>query len=34
LGDSLAAADHKLDSAFKEKLDELSHEYRFGDALR
>ncbi len=34
LGDSLAAADHELDPAFKEKLDELSHEYRFGDALR
>jgi 1-deoxyxylulose-5-phosphate synthase len=34
LNDSLAAADLRLDSAFKAKLDELSHEYRFGDALR
>ncbi len=34
LNDSLAAADLRLDPAFKSKLDELSHEYRFGDALR
>jgi aryl-alcohol dehydrogenase-like predicted oxidoreductase len=34
LSDSVAAADYKLDPAFKAKLDELSHEYRFGDALR
>ncbi|HTI18017.1 MAG TPA: aldo/keto reductase [Trinickia sp.] len=31
---SLAAADIRLDPAFKAKLDDLSHEYRFGDALR
>ena len=29
---TLAAADHKLDSAVKAKLDELSTEYRRGDA--
>jgi aryl-alcohol dehydrogenase-like predicted oxidoreductase len=34
LNDSLAAADLRLDPAFKAKLDALSHEYRFGDALR
>jgi aryl-alcohol dehydrogenase-like predicted oxidoreductase len=34
LNDSLAAADLRLDPAFKVKLDELSHEYRFGDATR
>ncbi len=34
LSDSLAAANQKLDPAFKAKLDELSHEYRFGDAAR
>lgn len=34
LNDSLAAADLRLDPAFKGKLDELSHEYRFGDATR
>ncbi|CAN7600905.1 aldo/keto reductase [Trinickia sp. LjRoot230] len=34
LTDSIAAVDRPLDSAFKAKLDELSYEYRFGDALR
>lgn len=34
LTDSIAAVDRPLDSAFKAKLDELSHGYRFGDALR
>jgi 1-deoxyxylulose-5-phosphate synthase len=34
LKDSLAAVERPLDPAFKAKLDELSHEYRFGDALR
>lgn len=34
LTDSIAAVDRPLDSAFKVKLDELSYEYRFGDALR
>jgi aryl-alcohol dehydrogenase-like predicted oxidoreductase len=34
LNDSLAAVDRRLDPEFKAKLDELSHEYRFGDALR
>ncbi len=31
---SVAAADLKLDAALKAKLDELSHEYRMGDAAR
>ena len=31
---SIAAADLKLDPALKAKLDELSHEYRMGDAAR
>ena len=34
LSDSIAAADRPLDAAFKAKLDELSHAYRFGDAAR
>jgi aryl-alcohol dehydrogenase-like predicted oxidoreductase len=34
LDDSLAAASYKLDPDLKAKLDELSHEYRFGDAAR
>ena len=32
LTDTLAAADYKLDGAVKAKLDELSIEYRRGDA--
>ena len=32
LTDTLAAADYKLDSAVKAKLDEVSTEYRRGDA--
>jgi hypothetical protein len=32
LTDTLAAADYKLDSAVKAKLDEVSLEYRRGDA--
>ncbi len=31
---SVAAVDRKLDPALKAKLDELSHEYRMGDAAR
>jgi aryl-alcohol dehydrogenase (NADP+) len=31
---SVAAVDRKLDPALKAKLDELSHEYRMGDAVR
>ncbi len=31
---SIAAAELKLDSALKAKLDELSHDYRMGDAAR
>jgi 1-deoxyxylulose-5-phosphate synthase len=34
LTDTLAAADSKLDSAVKAKLDEVSLEYRRGDAGR
>jgi aryl-alcohol dehydrogenase-like predicted oxidoreductase len=34
LNDSLAAAAYKLDPALKQKLDELTMEYRRGDALR
>ncbi|CAM5765369.1 aldo/keto reductase [Labrys miyagiensis] len=34
LDDSLAAADYALSADFKKQLDELSHEYRFGDAVR
>jgi aryl-alcohol dehydrogenase-like predicted oxidoreductase len=34
LDDSLAAASYKLDPDLKAKLDELTHEYRFGDAAR
>jgi aryl-alcohol dehydrogenase (NADP+) len=31
---SLAAADYKLDQDLKRRLDDLTHEYRVGDALR
>jgi aryl-alcohol dehydrogenase-like predicted oxidoreductase len=34
LDDTLSALDVTLDPALKLKLDELSHEYRYGDALR
>lgn len=34
LADTLAAVDFKLDAQLKAKLDELTHEYRFGDATR
>jgi aryl-alcohol dehydrogenase (NADP+) len=34
LGDSLAAVEFKLDPDLKRKLDELTHEYRMGDAPR
>jgi aryl-alcohol dehydrogenase (NADP+) len=34
LGDTLAAADVKLDGGLKKKLDELTVEYRRGDAVR
>jgi 1-deoxyxylulose-5-phosphate synthase len=34
LTDTLAAAEVKLDDALKAKLDEITHEYRFGDAAR
>ncbi|WP_437883835.1 aldo/keto reductase [Pseudomonas sp. LRF_L74] len=34
LDQTLAAADLALDPAFKQQLDELTHEYRFGDAQR
>jgi aryl-alcohol dehydrogenase-like predicted oxidoreductase len=34
LGDTLAALELTLDPGFKAKLDELTHEYRFGDAAR
>ncbi|MCU1785279.1 aldo/keto reductase [Pseudomonas sp. 13B_2.1_Bac1] len=34
LDQTLAASELQLDPAFKARLDELSHEYRFGDALR
>jgi aryl-alcohol dehydrogenase-like predicted oxidoreductase len=31
---SLAAADYKLDADLKQQLDDLTHEYRLGDAAR
>ena len=31
---AVAACDLKLDAALKAKLDELSHEFRMGDAAR
>jgi aryl-alcohol dehydrogenase-like predicted oxidoreductase len=31
---SLAAAGYKLDDDLKQKLDELTHDYRMGDAPR
>jgi aryl-alcohol dehydrogenase-like predicted oxidoreductase len=34
LADSLAAAEFVLDSEVKDRLDELTHEYRMGDAPR
>ncbi len=34
LDDSLAAVDYKLDADLKRQLDELTHEYRMGDAPR
>ncbi len=34
LADTLAAAEFKLDPALKQKLDDLTHEFRFGDAVR
>ena len=34
LDETLAALDVALDPGLKQKLDELSHEYRYGDALR
>lgn len=34
LDDSIAAASYRLDPELKQKLDELTHEYRFGDSLR
>lgn len=34
LADTLAAVDRALDPQLKTKLDELTHEYRFGDAAR
>ena len=34
LDDALAAANEPLPSDVKERLDDLTHEYRFGDALR
>lgn len=34
LADSLAAVDKPLDPSLKTSLDELSHQYRFGDAAR
>jgi aryl-alcohol dehydrogenase (NADP+) len=34
LEQTLAASELQLDPAFKAQLDELTHEYRFGDALR
>ncbi|MEJ8850780.1 aldo/keto reductase [Variovorax rhizosphaerae] len=34
LADSLSAVDFPFDPAFKARLDELTHEYRFGDAPR
>ena len=34
LGPSLAAAEYALDADLKRQLDELTHEYRMGDAAR
>ncbi len=34
LTDTLAASDLQLDAGFKTKLDELTAEYRMGDAVR
>jgi aryl-alcohol dehydrogenase-like predicted oxidoreductase len=34
LAASVAALEAKLDAGLKAKLDELSHEYRMGDAVR
>ena len=34
LGLSLAAAEYALDADLKRQLDELTHEYRMGDAAR
>jgi 1-deoxyxylulose-5-phosphate synthase len=34
LDESLAAVEFKLDAEFKHRLDELTHSYRMGDALR
>ena len=34
LGDTLAAADVVLDESLKTQLDEVTHEYRWGDAAR
>ena len=34
LGASIAAVEYRLDPALKQKLDELTHEYRMGDAVR
>jgi aryl-alcohol dehydrogenase-like predicted oxidoreductase len=34
LDETLAAVDYKLSSDLKAKLDEITHEYRFGDAVR
>jgi hypothetical protein len=34
LAATLAAVNLSLDPQFKAKLDELTHEYRFGDAAR
>jgi aryl-alcohol dehydrogenase-like predicted oxidoreductase len=34
VADSLAAADRPLAADIRERLDEITHEYRFGDARR
>jgi 1-deoxyxylulose-5-phosphate synthase len=34
LGASLAAVEYKLDPGLKQQMDELTHEYRMGDAPR
>jgi aryl-alcohol dehydrogenase-like predicted oxidoreductase len=34
LDDSLAAVDFRLDADLKRQLDELTHDYRMGDAPR
>ena len=34
LADSLAAAEYTLDPELKSQLDELTHDYRMGDAPR